>query len=169
MGLGYPGVTRGLLGTIRWLLRPWRWGLTLWEWETRLPRPGLGLGGFSCAWLDGQSLRTGPGWWPRWGDWMPRAQLWWAKVCVGHHQPPAMFQHPYAHCYTPTTTILLIHHMLSMAEVGVTYRLHSERGPGSILGRGCRMAPPRAQVTSCSILRAVPLRDIGTWSSWSWV
>ena len=27
-----------------------------------------GLGGFSCAWLPGQSLRMGPGWWPRWGE-----------------------------------------------------------------------------------------------------
>ena len=63
--------------------------------------------------------------------------------------PPAMFQHPYAHCYIPTTTILLIQHMLSMAKVGVTHRPHPERGPGCILWTGCRMTPPRAQVTSC--------------------
>ena len=132
-------------------------------------RPQAGVGVFSCAWLPGQSLRTGPGWWPRWEEWMSRAQSWWAKVCLGHHPPPGMFQHPYAHHYTPTTTILLIHHMLSMAEVGVTHRPHPERGPGSILWRGCRMAPPRAQVTSSSVLRAVPLGAIGAWGSWSWV
>ena len=155
-------------------LRPWRWGWTFWEGETRLPRPGLGpaAGRVQLSAVPGFLGRVwgqGPGWWPRWGEWMPRAWSWWAKVCLGHHPPPAMFQHPYAHHYTPITTILLIHHMLSMAEVGVTHQSHPQRDPGSILWRGCRMAPPRAQVTSSSVLRAVLLGAIWAWGSWSWV
>lgn len=71
------------------------------------------LEGSAVHGFPGQSLRTGA---------TLVAQVRRVNAqSLGHHPPPAMFQHPYAHCYTPTTTILLIQHMLSMAKVGVTH------------------------------------------------